>query len=81
MQSRSCEHTHLGVKEYGICGLVGKDRGMGPMLSIGRERKQIIGGLPATERMEKRKIDCDPPFVLEYLMCTCTRTGILEQMC
>lgn len=50
--------------------------------AVNRKRERTdFGGLSATERMEKRKIDCDPPFVLEYHMCTCPRTGILEQMC
>ena len=59
----------------------GKGWGNGTYVVNRKREKMDIGGLSASERMEKRKIDCDPPFVLEYLMFTCTRTGILEQMC
>ena len=43
MQSCGCEHTHPGAKECEICGLMGRDGGMGHMLSIGREKEQILG--------------------------------------
>lgn len=43
MQSRGCEHTHPGAKEYGLRGLKGRDGEMGHMLSIGRERERILG--------------------------------------
>lgn len=67
-----------GVWKMWSCGK-GWDNGT---YVVNRKREKTdIGGLSAAERMEKRKIDCDPPFVLEYLMFTCTRTGILEQMC